>query len=298
MEEWIGGLWHRMVTGAAGGHHAAAAVRLADMEQHIGVLYRAFGGDPGRRVGGAAADRHHARRRWLPRLAGSDERVALASLEAETLRLPAVIDAFAEPELNRDLYLWLAALAASDVAPQAAWLIRNQRAAAAALQGFPGLRPRYRRLLAAHLAQRFAPENLPADEAAQERAIRAALTEPAECEAGAKPRFVAGLPAAGRKAKPPQPVLLWLSPLSPGSPQAASEPIGKVLDSAIANAANNHAMDTRSLVISAATARAVRRGAFSAGCGGDSRWWAYALPLVGVAARRGCGEVGKPAGRV
>jgi large subunit ribosomal protein L22 len=36
------------------------------------------------------------------------------------------------------------------------------------------------------------------------------------------------------------------------APQAASEPIGKVLDSAIANATNNHAMDERSLVVSAA----------------------------------------------
>ena len=36
------------------------------------------------------------------------------------------------------------------------------------------------------------------------------------------------------------------------APQAASEPIGKVLDSAIANATNNHAMDARGLVISAA----------------------------------------------
>ena len=36
------------------------------------------------------------------------------------------------------------------------------------------------------------------------------------------------------------------------APQAASEPIGKALDSAIANATNNHAMDVRSLVISAA----------------------------------------------
>jgi len=36
------------------------------------------------------------------------------------------------------------------------------------------------------------------------------------------------------------------------APQAASEPIGKVLDSAIANATNNHAMDARSLVVSAA----------------------------------------------
>ena len=36
------------------------------------------------------------------------------------------------------------------------------------------------------------------------------------------------------------------------APQAASEPIGKVLDSAIANATNNHAMDARTLVVSAA----------------------------------------------
>ena len=36
------------------------------------------------------------------------------------------------------------------------------------------------------------------------------------------------------------------------APLAASEPIGKVLDSAIANAANNHAMDVRGLVVSAA----------------------------------------------
>ena len=36
------------------------------------------------------------------------------------------------------------------------------------------------------------------------------------------------------------------------APQAASEPIGKVLDSAIANATNNHARDPRTLVISEA----------------------------------------------
>ena len=36
------------------------------------------------------------------------------------------------------------------------------------------------------------------------------------------------------------------------APQAASEPIGKVLASAVANAANNHAMDARSLVVTEA----------------------------------------------
>ncbi len=36
------------------------------------------------------------------------------------------------------------------------------------------------------------------------------------------------------------------------APQAASEPIGKVLDSAIANAANNHNLDPATLVVSQA----------------------------------------------
>ncbi len=36
------------------------------------------------------------------------------------------------------------------------------------------------------------------------------------------------------------------------APQAASEPVGKVLASAIANAANNHGMDTRELVVTEA----------------------------------------------
>jgi large subunit ribosomal protein L22 len=36
------------------------------------------------------------------------------------------------------------------------------------------------------------------------------------------------------------------------APQAASEPIGKVLDSAIANASNNYNLDPRTLVISQA----------------------------------------------
>lgn len=205
MEEWVGGIWHRLVTKSAGGHFPDAVVHLAEIEQHIGVLYRAFGGDPGRRLGGAASDRHHGRQRWLQRLAGSDQRVALASLEPETLRLPPSLDCFAERALNRELYLWLAALSACDVAPQAAWIVRNQAATLAALERFPGMAARYRRLVEAHLAQRMAVADLPAGEAAQEVAIRAALETPGS---------VACLPAAGRRAKAPQPVLLWLSPLS------------------------------------------------------------------------------------
>jgi large subunit ribosomal protein L22 len=49
----------------------------------------------------------------------------------------------------------------------------------------------------------------------------------------------------GMSAKDAQAVLTF-------APQAASEPVGKVLASAIANATNNHAMDSRSLVVSEA----------------------------------------------
>ncbi|MEZ5117343.1 MAG: 50S ribosomal protein L22 [Candidatus Nanopelagicales bacterium] len=52
--------------------------------------------------------------------------------------------------------------------------------------------------------------------------------------------LIRGLPAADAQA-----VLTF-------APQAASVPVGKVLDSAIANAANNHNLDPATLVVSAA----------------------------------------------
>ena len=202
MEEFVGKLWHNWVTKAAGGYFPAAAVKLAEVEKTAGILFRAFGGDPGLKIGSAAAEAHGARRRWLDRLAGSNEKQALARRDAETLRLPPEIAAFPDAALNRDLYLWLTAQAACDVAPRQPWFIRNQRASAAALAHFPGLAARYERLVAAHLAARMAPEQLQPDEAAQEAAIRQALLQPSSAD---------GLPPLhARKSRPPQPVLLWL----------------------------------------------------------------------------------------
>ena len=133
MEEFIGKLWHNWVTKTAAGHYPEAAVKMSEVEKTAGILFRAFGGDPGLKVAAATADQHGARRRWLQRVAGSGEKVAHARRDAETLRLPPEIAAFPEKSLNRDLYLWLAALAASDVAPQRPWFIRNQLASQAAL---------------------------------------------------------------------------------------------------------------------------------------------------------------------
>ncbi|HZX33440.1 MAG TPA: VWA domain-containing protein [Rhodocyclaceae bacterium] len=215
MEEFVGKLWHNWITKAAGGSYPQAAVKLAEVEKTAGILFRAFGGDPGLKVAAAVSETHGARRGWLQRVAGSGEKAALARRDAETLRLAPEIAAFPDKSLNRDLYLWLAVLAASDEAPNRPWLVRNQLATLAALRDYPGLKPRYERLVKAHLAERLDPARVEADEAAQETAIRRALTDPGTVD---------GLPPlTSRKSKPPQPVLLWLV-------EAAVRPAGKAGD--------------------------------------------------------------------
>jgi nitric oxide reductase NorD protein len=206
MEEWVGGLWDRFITKAASREYPAAAVQLKDMEKTLGMMFRALGGDPGLRVQQAVAERHGARRGFLQRVAGTGQRSAQAGLDGEQLRLPERIALFADSSLNRDLYCWLAALAAHDVPSDEAWIVRNQRATVVTLFRYPGLQARYQRLVEAILASRPSPRLLPADEAAQEKAVREALLNP-----GA----VADLPPLRRSsARLLQPVPLWLYPLA------------------------------------------------------------------------------------
>jgi nitric oxide reductase NorD protein len=211
MEEWVGQLWHRLVTRAARRDHPDAAVTLDEVRQPAALLFRALGGDPGLRVEAASETAHGARRSLLSRIAGSDATLELAWRDQETLRLPARIAWFDERQLNRELYLWLAALAAGDSGHAGDWLQRSSAATAAELKRHPGLVKRYRRLVDAHLAQRPDPHSLPADEARQERAIRRCLLQPGE----GSPR----LPAARR---PAWPVPLWLHPQPPLVQAAAS----------------------------------------------------------------------------
>lgn len=215
MEEWVGGIWDRWITQTARRDHPHAAVQLKDIEKTLGVIFRALGGEPALRVAAAADSVHGARLRFLQRIAGANERTAHAALDMETLRLPPRIAAFPTPGLNRDLYVWLAALAAGagpeflHGAGSNDWIVRNQQATVRALARYPGLGARYRRLVAALLVERIAPEKMPADEAAQERAVRRALSDPGS---------VAALPPLARaKAKPLQPVPLWLYPAPPAT---------------------------------------------------------------------------------
>ncbi len=223
MEEQFGALWHRVITRLAerveGHRHPQAAVHLKDLAPTLGILFRALGGDGGLQVETADGCAHGARRGFLQWLAGTGDKADLAWRDDRSLRLPETIDCFPEPGLNRDLYLWLTALAVAQPGrpqgdpanPLQTWFLANQWLTRQALAEFPGLKPRYARLVAAHLAQRPDPGRLPAAEATRERLVRAALSDPGS---------VTALPQAKR---PPHPVPLWLHP-SPDLPGAGATP--------------------------------------------------------------------------
>lgn len=203
MEETVGALWHKLITGAAEKRYPHEAVTLAGISKTAGIFFRALGGDSGLSVSATGATEHGARRSLLQRIAGSGERAELTWLDEDTLRLPAVLDILPQRSLNRDLYLWLIALAAVDKPDTLSWVVRSQQATLTVFDRFPGMHSRYQRLLDATLALRPDPARLPEDEAAMEQAIRAAL---------ANPGSVGRLPRASR---PPHPVHLWLHPNPP-----------------------------------------------------------------------------------
>ncbi len=208
MEEQIGTLWHKLITGAANKRHPGEAVTLEQISKTAGILFRAWGGDSGLAVKSAAATTHGAKRSLLQRIAGSNLKTELTWLDGETLNLPTAIDLFPQRSLNRDLYLWLIALAAAESNPAQPWIRRNQQATLDVLARYPGLAPRYHRLVAAALTMRPLPKSLPEGEREQEMAVRAALQNPGSVER---------LPPARRA---PQPVFLWLHPDPPISAPA------------------------------------------------------------------------------
>jgi len=210
MEEQVGQLWHKLITRAADNQHPAAAVYLHDVQKKIGIYFRALGGDSGLQVEIADATTNLAPRNLLQRIAGSNAKIQLAWRDERSLRLPASIAWFEQAELNTDLYYWLASLAAvqdklANTGSSEGWFMLNQQLMLTAFDSFPGIRPRYQRLLQAHLKQRPDVSRLKADDAAVERALQQALKSPGS---------IATLPPARQR---PQPVPLWLHPEPPVS---------------------------------------------------------------------------------
>ncbi|MCS4503776.1 hypothetical protein KBTX_03824 [wastewater metagenome] len=200
MEEVVGLGWHRVITRLARRDHPEAAVALADEQARLGLVLRALGGDAGLRVTAATPRAVRARRRWLERVAGTGHRHPLAWRDGERVCVPERIACFPDAGRNRDLYLWLIALASRSDPHGGDWFTGNQAAVRRTLAAFPGLTPVYRRLVAATLAARRDPDRLGRAEGRREAAIRAALEDPGSRTA---------LPAARGQ---PEPVPVWLYP--------------------------------------------------------------------------------------
>lgn len=113
--------------------HLDAAVALRDIERMSGALYRALGSDAGLRVA-----------------AGSTE--TWAYRKDDTLRLPPFLALLPHATLNRELYLWLIALAANFEPDDDDLAASNAAAVTRTLQRHPGLANRLQRLKAAFVA--------------------------------------------------------------------------------------------------------------------------------------------------
>ena len=164
-EEFVGGIWHRLVGSASSyRRHPQAAVRLEEMRTQLGVLFRAFGGPGAVRLAGGAAEVSEHRLGLIQRLGLGTEKVERARYDGATLQLPDRIDVFPDRADNAALFEWLAAFfahaeAAPDVPPDAlqadlARLRAARRTTELAIAQWPGLRALHQRLCRALLMAR------------------------------------------------------------------------------------------------------------------------------------------------
>ena len=211
IEEHVGSLWHRLISHSSNKRYPEAAVYLDDVRRSVGVMFRALGGDGALKIESALATPYAARRTLMQRVAGSNKHVELSWRNESSLNLPSCIDVFPEKDLNRDLYLWLAALASGDAGIKQKkndWIRYNQWLSCKVLKRFPGLVERYQRLVTAQLMIRPDHKTLTEDEAKYELVIQQALDNPQE---------VVDSPLLSKQSYMPQPVYLWLHPAPPQS---------------------------------------------------------------------------------
>lgn len=136
MEEWVGKLWHNLITHRASREYPQARVYLEEVRKTLGILLRALGHDASLQIRQSTAVANTAPRSLLQRIAGTGLKTRAAWRETDGLCLPDSIALFPERELNRELYWWLTiAGSRPDFSPTRIF------------QTWSHLQPRYQRLL-------------------------------------------------------------------------------------------------------------------------------------------------------
>ncbi|EBA16880.1 NorD Nitric oxide reductase activation protein [Roseobacter sp. SK209-2-6] len=229
-EETVGNLWHDMASRmGAESTHAEASVTLEEMRASITLLFKGLGGAGGIEIleAPAAASRH--RLNHLRRIGTPQEMEHVADFDGERLRLPPQIQVFSSRALNRQAYLWLAAMAAHIQMPvsQADGFAQDLAAISANLDALrevyaacPGLRSAFH-LFCQEVQQNRRRSGLPQYEARLESLIQQQLASPERV-----PDFsdLAGTPPRGYKTYQPIPIWLRLEQRISGR-GAAADPV-------------------------------------------------------------------------
>lgn len=211
MEEWVGGIWHRFITRKASTDHEHARVYFNDVSKSIGMVFRALGGDAVKRVEAASPREYLTRTSFLQKVSGDNQQISLAWQDEESLRLPESIAVLPNESLNRDLYIWLAVLAAHHQGKFSHWARDNQQLVVEVLEQYPALKPRYQRLATAFIETRPDLNSMPQSEQLMEHTIRQAILTPGSVSEFPQVNFA------------PKAVYLWLYPSAAKNEVLAAE---------------------------------------------------------------------------
>lgn len=165
LEETVGRAWHSIAGNTrTWPRYPEAAVLLEEVHPVLSVCFRGFGGERAVQLAPARGRSSCHRLKFRQRLGLGEEKLVQPGRDHATVMLPPVLDLLPKTELNRDLYVWMAAalavmpldpVSASDpLARDLALLGRAAETTQAVLVRFSGLRSRYSTLCAAVLVER------------------------------------------------------------------------------------------------------------------------------------------------
>lgn len=113
LEETVGKAWHRLVgTTASMPRYPQHAVSFDELKPILAACFRGFGGERSVQLSPSHARTASHRLRLRQLIGLGEEKVAGTFRDMGTAMLPPSIDLFADRNLNRNLYLWLAAVMA------------------------------------------------------------------------------------------------------------------------------------------------------------------------------------------
>jgi nitric oxide reductase NorD protein len=220
MEEWVGGLWHKLLMSKTTTTFDSATVRFADEQKSIRLMINALSGRS-RHIQYSPIESFHVKRSLLAKVAGRRYQTSLAWQDDHSVYLPEAIAIFPDVELNRFLYRWLALLVAEHSGRFQHWAHDNQALVQAVLSRYPVIKPKYQAMAEAYVKlrqQQLKSLNLSPNEQLLEQCI---------CQAILTPEQKQHYPVVNIA---PYPVLLWLYPAKPSinalAIDAAFEPEG------------------------------------------------------------------------